>query len=174
MREWNEPRRDEVLASAPEVPAHKSRKNTRDWCKGKVGRPHNARIRLQRHIQHRIDAGGDPARWASCRWGMWFFGGDADKPRVVYRCHHEVFCEVCGKILHPYLGWSKCPDAYPGPDLDKLGELACDHCGLSLDEHRWHNRDREYNRTQCPRGKNRFWWNGDPVLNELLRRDDDE
>lgn len=162
MREWNEPRRDEALASAPEVPAHRSRKNTRLWCKGKRGVPHDARIRIQRHAQSRIDAGADPNRFR-CRWGVLFYGGEITAPRLSYRCYHEVACEGCGKILESYIGWDKCPAQHRGPDQDKLGELPCDRCGFRLDEHAG-----LINGGGC-----RYRYNGDPGLNALDRTDDD-
>jgi hypothetical protein len=79
-----------------EILPHKSRKNTRRWCKGKVGREHSP------VVQHQKERNGwrkawtcGPRKWgiSAGRWGCW----------------HEEVCTTCGKVLRWTLG-DECPD----------------------------------------------------------------
>lgn len=93
---WDtEPRRDEPLQQ--EVGRHRARKNTRDWCKGKVGRPHEL---------------GEPRRkyGLACRVSLWFRqpGGQAVGAPSWYCAHYET-CQRCGKMLYP-VDPLNCPD----------------------------------------------------------------
>lgn len=91
--------RDEVRANGPEVARHRSRKNTRFWCKGRPGVEHVREIRISAWAQRwLVDAQGRPP-CCPPEWGgpsSWF-------------CNHEEVCRTCGKILRPTLGVS-CPD----------------------------------------------------------------
>lgn len=97
----NEPRRDMVRHAQPEIaPAPRSKKNTKRWCRGKVGAEHQPAVRLQR------------SGWAQrnpCRWHVWYRGG-RDNPRAHYSCRHEIACADCGKITQHWLRRSECPD----------------------------------------------------------------
>lgn len=64
-----------------------SKKDTRRWCKGKVGREHVFEIRKQ--------------RWAialhrelRCGFGQGIFADDTG-----WTCYHERFCVNCGKVF---------------------------------------------------------------------------
>lgn len=77
-----------------EVMPHKSKKNTRRWCKGKVGREHTPEIR------HTGERNGWAKGWVCGprRWGL-----------KGWSCHHEEICTTCGKLLRWTLG-GDCPD----------------------------------------------------------------
>lgn len=98
MREWNEPRRDEALASAPEVPRHRSRKDRKRWCRGKVGVEHvpETVLRARRYVW----SDGGPAcfrpEWNPERWHCW----------------HRIRCASCGRTLRDGVG-RECPDWSP-------------------------------------------------------------
>lgn len=96
------PRLDERKATAADTPKHRARKNTRKWCKGKVGRPHTPEIRLeaniystwhQEHPCYRAD-------WWTKQWERH------------WSCSHQEYCTTCGKILQFTLG-NKCPNYEP-------------------------------------------------------------
>lgn len=92
---WDtEPRRDEPLQQ--EVGRHRARKNTRHWCKGKVGREHVV-DQLRQH-------------YGTCRVSQYFrhpYGEQVGK--VYWSCTHWWHCSVCGKRLDK-LPTSECPD----------------------------------------------------------------
>lgn len=74
-------------------PYRPKRKNTKEWCKGKVGRPHVGEIRF------------NPI-WGSATcgpsWGSRWF------------CHHAEICKNCGKRLRWSVGKGECPDLKGG------------------------------------------------------------
>jgi hypothetical protein len=69
-----------------------ARKDTRTWCKGKVGRPHTPQVVL---IPWAVSMG------LSCSPGDYAPSG--------WNCLHRVSCSTCGKIQSQFLG-SACPD----------------------------------------------------------------
>lgn len=84
-----EPRLDE---DAP----HRSKKNTRRWCRGKPGTEHQ--VILTKHYWRREEP--PPCRrWP---WGR--------EPRR-WVCYHVDRCTLCGKILRHY--GNDCPDYRP-------------------------------------------------------------
>jgi hypothetical protein len=93
------PRRDEVRATDPPPSGrHRSRKNRRRWCRGKVGVDHVLDVRVSRLAVYRTERGWPTptcyrAEWWPTRW----------------RCQHERYCVSCGKILDHTLG-DDCPD----------------------------------------------------------------
>lgn len=84
---WDD-RLDEQRASAPETPAHRSRKDRRRWCRGKVGVEHVTEVQADhgRRGQH------TPLCWRS-EW----------MPRD-WNCGHQEVCTNCGKIVRRTLG----------------------------------------------------------------------
>lgn len=64
---------------APDVPKHRSSKDTRSWCKGKVGRPH-VPVWVQSRIQVHI-------------WSRFVGPREKDAPES------EEVCGKCGKSL---------------------------------------------------------------------------
>lgn len=85
----------------PEEKWPSKRKNTKLYCKGKVGRAHVPEIRYEK--------GRDPNnKWHQCRFvspyslGLYPKGTKAP----VWWCFHEWYCANCGKILNRYKnGW---------------------------------------------------------------------
>lgn len=97
------PRSAERAAAAVEPEKRTpGRKNTRAWCRGKVGREHVPVVACR-----------PPALTSlACRW----------QPRysddgVYWWCHHLEECSACGKVLRSgqKFGDSECP-GYPGDD----------------------------------------------------------
>lgn len=82
------------------------KKNTKRWCKGKVGREHVIDIRKIRWVQSRITVS---CGWRA-RWDYRSRGWDYDNPR--WACHHEEYCTVCGKITKHHPTPTECPDFY--------------------------------------------------------------
>jgi hypothetical protein len=82
---WDtEPRRDEPLQQ--EVGKHRSRKDTRRWCKGKVGR------------EHVIDTMA--TRYGSCRaWQRWRHPAGEALGVWSWSCNHWLCCSACGKRM---------------------------------------------------------------------------
>lgn len=69
-----------------------ARKDTRRWCRGKVGREHTLAI-------VRDDYGWHVGR--KCQEPSWLPG--------YWSCHHQERCTTCGKILRPSLPREQCP-----------------------------------------------------------------
>lgn len=86
-------------------PAHK---DTKHWCRGKVGREHTLAIQMP-----------DNAWSRGCRW-IYSIG---DEPW--YNCAHVELCTACGRIFRRNYGWPRgsqsrtalrseeCPDYQP-------------------------------------------------------------
>lgn len=77
-----------------------AKKDTRRWCKGKVGREHQTELRMQ--------------RWATalrrevhCGYAPDFFS-DSDG----WHCYHEKYCTVCGKVF--WYDSVECPEKPKG------------------------------------------------------------
>jgi len=65
------------------------RKDTKTWCKGKVGREHDPMV---------VFRGDD--KWRRCRWVTTWAGNHE------FWCFHESRCRTCNKILDRYKhGW---------------------------------------------------------------------
>ena len=93
---WDtKPKLDEARVLAPDVPAHRSRKNTRKWCRGKVGVEH------QLAVETRFRYGWEPR---PCHWYPWAESN--------WGCYHVQRCTACRKILHE-LRNRECPDWKP-------------------------------------------------------------
>lgn len=123
MSSWDEePRLDERRASAPDVPKHNRKKNTRRWCKGKVGVEHQAEIVIDERT----------AVWRSnnhtrpeCYRPDWLRNTKhgSTHPTWSWMCSHVERCVVCGKILEHFLG-ENCPVYTPEITVFKAEELA--------------------------------------------------
>ena len=82
------------------LPHHKKKKNTKKWCKGKVGREHVLHITK-----------GNYGSFSECKDPRWRIYGSEDFLER-YLCWHQRSCKVCGKVLEWSLDKSECPD-YP-------------------------------------------------------------
>lgn len=75
-----------------------SKKNTRRWCKGKVGREHTLATVIQPHpwdrskTCHKVPAGS----WLSFYRDGWV-------------CYHIIRCTTCGKIMKHFVPREECP-----------------------------------------------------------------
>lgn len=89
------------------------KKNTKTWCKGKVGREHKLVIAVPDNAYHHR-----PCGWYNQRF---LLGEDETR----YNCNHVELCEVCGKVMRRYYYWYKpapgsmtpqeCPHYTPQP-----------------------------------------------------------
>lgn len=100
MSRWDadEPRRQEVRATEPRPRPQRARKNTRRWCRGKVGVDHVLATRLNKNVTYRNERGLDAP---ACYRAEWW--------KDHWWCNHEEYCVNCGKILVVSLNQA-CPD----------------------------------------------------------------
>lgn len=86
-----EPIRSDEWRRAP------AKKNTKRWCRGKVGVEHTPEVVLNRwgYRPERCCAAPD---WMTQLW------------RSPWRCFHQRRCTTCGKILDYFLDWKDCPE----------------------------------------------------------------
>ncbi len=75
------------------------KKDTKKWCKGKVGVSHVPHLVLHTFYGY------------SCRWFKFYVGSDP-KQRRQWNCMHRIECETCNKVLNAFLNPSECPN-YP-------------------------------------------------------------
>jgi hypothetical protein len=90
-READEVRTDEPVEVVVKRPP--ARKDTKHWCKGKVGREHTPAIELPANAWRR-----------TCGWTRIF----ADE--MHWSCVHVELCTACGKHLRPASGWLRNAD----------------------------------------------------------------
>lgn len=110
MWDFNEPRRDEQRASAPETPRHRARKDRRRWCRGKEGVEHTPVLRYSKWGQYRRTR--DP-QYVMCGWTKHWRSMRPDwRDLWFWTCSHERGCSTCGKILDAHLG-RLCPEFTP-------------------------------------------------------------
>jgi hypothetical protein len=86
---WNY--RPPQAPASPEVPKHQSKKNTRKWCKGKVGVLHQPKWRAWTKLPYR---------------------GKVDDSTSL-----EFVCERCGKSLDFWVAWQGLDSAYERPTI---------------------------------------------------------
>ena len=105
MSSWDDPpRRDDPPR---EVAPHRSRKNRRKWCRGKVGVRH---VLGQPTLKSWAQAayGRRVATYATCHWVKW-------SKAPYWICHHEIKCTTCGKIMQHWIPKTECPNYQPQP-----------------------------------------------------------
>jgi hypothetical protein len=92
-----EKRKDDPDWIKPRPQAFNKKKNTRKFCKGKIGKPHIGVMRMQ--------------RWSFgvCRVSEYFYYNTENSRKLRWTCNHEEVCANCGKILN----WR--PDVYDCP-----------------------------------------------------------
>ena len=101
--------KDERLEVPPEhvETAFNQKKNTKKWCKGKVGREHEPVIEVD---QKRFYNQRDKDK-ASCGWMTQYGWGQVG--RYVrgrwWNCRHHKVCSKCGKVLQYRLDLDDCP-----------------------------------------------------------------
>lgn len=80
-----------VLVTASRPPG---KKDTRSWCKGKVGRQHTLAIEVP----------PNNSSWRTCGWRTqhYLYG----RPPVhYYTCAHAEMCTTCGKVFRTNVFW---------------------------------------------------------------------
>lgn len=88
-------------ASEPSEAPHRSHKNTRRWCRGKVGRLHTPVVVVP----------DNTSGWSrTCRaiTTRAFLGVDRSP---IWYCSHRLVCDSCGKVLKFFVS---CPDRPTG------------------------------------------------------------
>jgi hypothetical protein len=97
--------KDELREEFPRQ-VHK-RKNTKQWCKGKVGVEHVTETVLNHNRSPSSVCGWvELMRWYAGERGHW---------RWHYHCRHAIQCVNCGKYLKDFLGYEEFPDAAANP-----------------------------------------------------------
>ncbi len=71
-----------------------AKKDTRRWCRGKVGREHTLKIAVPPN-----------AHQANCGWRTRRHVDDTYPPSWSYFCRHAELCTVCGKVFRRYFDW---------------------------------------------------------------------
>lgn len=79
------------MTEQSEAMPHRSNKNTKRWCRGRVGREHTPDIRFNPHLSENTTKCGVPT-WTNSFW-----------------CWHQRFCTTCGKVLVQHLPKEECP-----------------------------------------------------------------
>lgn len=123
---------------------HRSRKDTRTWCKGKVGTSHELVIEIDRRSGQ-----------SRCFWTSTYVSGEGLRAhRWSYHCRHIERCVNCLKVMRFFLDKTECPDVHPEPGTD----VECRHCRLPMDGHD----ERGYGTAETSRGKgtHNFWYSG--------------
>lgn len=85
--------RPEFVDVPDEPRPQRGRKNTKRWCKGKVGREHQP----ETVVNHQYTT----SNWTECHESRWM-------PNH-WSCRHAVQCTVCGKYVKTWLGREECP-----------------------------------------------------------------
>lgn len=102
---WEDERPEDLRERVKSLPG---RKNTREWCRGKVGRRHEVEVRLDPQMVSMNDRAGRPTL---CH--RWQYGNERYR---LWICYHQIVCVNCGKILNHSLG-SDCPDRTIEPEV---------------------------------------------------------
>lgn len=76
-----------------EIPRSHAHKDTKRWCKGKVGRGHTPEILIPANLSNWWK---EPCGWYQLA---------ANQRRMVYTCHHVEQCSECGKVLRRNYSW---------------------------------------------------------------------
>lgn len=95
IQEYLTSRNPERWVDDPDHISGTKKKNTRRWCKGKIGRKHVL-------VTTRPEG-------KDCHWVEWQVHGRPNDPYRWYACNHQIICEKCGKILKDSLA-KECPD----------------------------------------------------------------
>ena len=83
-----------------ETSHYKKKKNTKKWCKGKVGREHVLEITRSNYAFH-----------LQCNYPKWGVIKDGIVvPLGRYVCWHQRSCQKCGKVIEWTIPKEECPD----------------------------------------------------------------
>lgn len=90
------------------MPRGRGRKDTKRWCRGKVGTEHEPRVEYRSQYGH------------ACGWMWWYRGGVKDSG--YWSCHHSEVCQRCGKVLR-HLKAEECPVFAGQLEMARAGTL---------------------------------------------------
>lgn len=108
---------------------HRSKKDTKSWCRGKEGVEHELETVLDDWPY------GIRALEIPCGWHLMFMRGDyARRPRVSWSCRHLKKCVVCGKKFDQFRLKEDCPNFHPAPEGD-VWDWPCQECSHALGVH---------------------------------------
>ena len=108
---------EQTRTEAEPDPRAPGRKDTRMWCKGKVGREHKSAL-VRRPYLFRVREGG-------CGWVPAWDAGSREWQGVGWHCDHREECDNCGKVLRDRgsIGRAECPlFAIAGPEQKAAAE----------------------------------------------------
>jgi hypothetical protein len=83
----------------------RARKDTKRWCRGKVGVEHTPVLDYRSFIKSYRD---QPYCRVPPPWNPW---------KTNWWCHHIEKCSECGKTLRHSLDVGECPDFRPGQEM---------------------------------------------------------
>lgn len=141
--EWGGPDPRDVVPPE-ETRTSPARKNTRKWCRGKVGVAHTPVITLDKGWTGFMDR--FVIERPRCRWWPSMWRGEKG---LDYRCGHRRTCAACKKVLDRYIEPKFCPDYAPKPET-----VIC-KCA-----HPWADHARYHSCMECP--CERFRWIDQP------------
>ena len=107
---WNDPTVKDPLSTASRARRARSTKDTRRWCRGKIGREHTLAILKDEKMAY-MDKG--------CRWVPYyviFRKGGEKVQKWHFSCTHHELCTTCGRRFR--YGWdllTDCPDYVEEP-----------------------------------------------------------
>lgn len=84
-------------ADHPKVDKPKGKKDTKQWCKGKVGVEHE-RVIVRSNWAHGMRCHPSPP------WRLKL------RPDYRWTCYHMQICVKCGKVLSHDIGQTECPE----------------------------------------------------------------
>jgi hypothetical protein len=87
---YGEDQRENLIPEEPRP--QRARKDTRHWCKGKVGREHTPEL-VVHHAYTSILMRCHDSTWMPTRW----------------MCRHALRCTTCGKYTKTWLSREECP-----------------------------------------------------------------
>jgi hypothetical protein len=119
-----ERRKDDPLNPANKPHKPKGKKNTKRWCKGKVGVEHQPVINMTNYYYAKCNK---PNYLITSR--EYSFEDEVRNPRFfsrIWSCCHQIQCQMCGKILEHYLAWYDCPDL-PDDLKEKVSNYRKEH-----------------------------------------------
>lgn len=95
------------VAIPDNVRPQRGKKDTKRWCKGKVGREHTPET-VRHHYYSAPLFASKPCRWQE--YWEWRSGEKVKLRDTRWHCYHAIQCSTCGKYLDTWLTTDQCPD----------------------------------------------------------------
>lgn len=96
---------------------HRSKKDTKRWCRGKPGVEHEREMREDRYLT--------TLKGRACRWVLHYVHGRFPKP--VWSCRHQWVCRKCNKVLTWRVEPEECPERVEEPKPLEAFACECEH-----------------------------------------------